>query len=214
MHNIKSLAAEMSTARMLIIKQHVTNICWISYTKWSRKQVKHYQHLLRVPPPPPPPPVNLFQGWNEDIKPYGKDALFWQSFWLSAGRPLNTQLHRVMKRTGNVYYLHIRKNKRMLRKIKEKKLLEACLKNQNGIFTEIKAMRSNAPSFANTIDDNSENIPQYFANKYEKLYNSVNDEDDLRKIKKVIHQRIGYSDIMEVLKITPRIVKEASNKQF
>ena len=72
-------------------------------------------------------------------------------------------------------------------------------------------MGSNTPSFANTIDGNSENIPQYFANKYEKLYNSVNDEDDLRKIKKVIHQRIGYSDIMEVLKITPRIVKDASN---
>ena len=100
----------------------------------------------------------------------------------------------------------------MLDKIKKNKLLEACLKNQNGIFTEIKAMRSNTPSFANTIDGNSENIPQYFANKYEKLYNSVNDEDDLRKIKKVIHQKNKNSDIMEVLKITPRIVKEASNK--
>ena len=73
-------------------------------------------------------------------------------------------------------------------------------------------MRSNTPTFANTIDGNSENIPQYFANKYEKLYNSVNDENDLLKIKKVIDQRIGYSDITEVLKITPRIVKEASNK--
>ena len=149
--------------------------------------------------------------WNEDIEPYRKDALFWHSVWLSAGKPLNTQLHRVMKRTRNVYHLHIQKNKRMLDKIKKNKLLEACLKKQNGIFTEIKAMMSNTPTFANTIDGNSENIPQYFANKYEKLYNSVNDENDLLKIKKVIDQRIGYSD-MEVLKITPRIVKEASNK--
>ena len=100
----------------------------------------------------------------------------------------------------------------MLDKIKKNKLLEACLKNQNGIFTEIKAMMSNTPTFANTIDGNNENIHQYFANKYEKLYNSVNDEDDLLKIKKVIDQRIGYSDITELLKITPRIVKEASNK--
>ena len=90
--------------------------------------------------------------WNIDIEPYRKDALFWHSVWLSAGRPLNTQLHRVMKRTRNVYHLRIRKNKRMLDKIKKNKLLDACLNNQNGIFTEIKAMRKNTPSFANTID--------------------------------------------------------------
>ena len=100
----------------------------------------------------------------------------------------------------------------MLDKIKKNKLLDACLNNQNGIFTEIKAMRKNTPSFANTIDGNRDNIPQYFANKYEKLYNSVNDEGEMQRIKKEIHQRIGHSDIMEVLRITPRIVKEASDK--
>ena len=150
--------------------------------------------------------------WNIDIEPYRKDALFWHSVWLSAGRPLNTQLHRVMKRTRNVYHLHIRKNKRMLDKIKKNKLLDACLNNQNGIFTEIKAMRKNTPCFANTIDGNRDNIPQYFANKYEKLYNSVNDEEEMQRIKKEIHQRIGHSDIMEVMRITPGIVKEASDK--
>ena len=96
--------------------------------------------------------------WNEDIEPYTKDALFWHSIWLSTGRSLNTQLHRLMKRTRNIYHLHIRKNKRMIDKIKKNKLLEACLKKQNGIFTEIKAMRSNTATFANTIDGNSENI--------------------------------------------------------
>ena len=72
----------------------------------------------------------------------------------------------------------------MLDKIKKKKLLDACLNNQNGIFTEIKTMKKNTLSFANTIDGNRENTPQYFANEYEKLYNSVNDEEELRKIKK------------------------------
>ena len=70
----------------------------------------------------------------------------------------------------------------------------------------------NTPSFANTIDGNRDNIPQYFANKYEKLYNSANDEEEMQKIKKEIHQRIGHSDIMEVLRIAPGIMKKASDK--
>ena len=157
-------------------------------------------------------PLKSIPRWNENIEPYRKDALFWHSVWLSAGRPLLTPLHRVMKRTRNVYHLHICKNMRMLDKIKKDKLLDACLNNQNGIFTEIKAMRKNTVSFANTIDGNRENIHQYFANKHEKLYNSVNDEEELRKIKKEIHQRTAHLDIIEVLRITPRIVKEALNK--
>ena len=61
-------------------------------------------------------------------------------------------------------------------------------------------MRSNTPTFANTIDGNSENIPQYFANKYEKLYNSVNDENDLLKIKKSNRPKnriLGYNGSLE-----------------
>ena len=72
-------------------------------------------------------------------------------------------------------------------------------------------MMKNTPSFANTIDGNRDKIPQYFANKYEKLYNSVNDKEEMQRIKKEIHQRTGQSDIMEVLRITPGIVKEASD---
>ena len=93
--------------------------------------------------------------WNEDIEPYKKDALFWHSVWLSAGRPLHTQ---VMKRTRAVYRLQIQKNRRMLDTIKNT-LLDACLNNQNVIFTEIKIIRKNAQSFANTIDSNRDNIP-------------------------------------------------------
>ena len=81
--------------------------------------------------------------WNDDIEPYRKDALIWHSAWLSAGRPLHTLLHRMMKRTRNIYHLYILKNKRMLDKIKNNKLLDACINNQNGIFTELKAMRKN-----------------------------------------------------------------------
>ena len=90
----------------------------------------------------------------------------------------------------------------MLDRIKKDRLLSACLNNKNGIFNEIKAMRKNKPSYSNTIDGNSENII--------KLYNSVDDEDDLSSIKECICNRITKSEVNEVLKITPSLMKEAS----
>ena len=45
------------TVRMRITKQHVTTICWISYTKWSRQHVELYPCLKQVTRP-----INPFQG--------------------------------------------------------------------------------------------------------------------------------------------------------
>ena len=77
--------------------------------------------------------------WKEDIAPYKDNALFWNSVWNSAGKPHNTELHNIMKRTRNLYHFHIRKNKRMLDKIKRNKLLNACLNSENRIFSKIKS---------------------------------------------------------------------------
>ena len=57
-----------------------------------------------------------------------------------------------------------------------------------------------------------ENIAQYFANKYENLYNSVEDSNDLLFVEESISQRIKNTDICEVLKITPMLIKEALKK--
>ncbi len=36
--------------------------------------------------------------WKEDVQPYKDKSIFWHSVWESAGRPLNTELHRIMKK--------------------------------------------------------------------------------------------------------------------
>ena len=99
--------------------------------------------------------------WKQNIEPYRQDALFWHAVWLSAGRPINTELLKVMKRTRNMYHLHIRKNKQVLDNIKGNRyrLLAACLNNQNGIFNEIKTMRRNKQSFPNAIDGKNDPPP-------------------------------------------------------
>ena len=63
--------------------------------------------------------------WNDEIQPLNEKAMFWHAVWQSAGRPINTELHRVMKRTRNIYRLYIRKNRRMVDMFKKNALLNA-----------------------------------------------------------------------------------------
>ena len=49
-------------------------------------------------------------GWNDQVKPYQETAQFWFAVWVSAaGRPVNSQLHNLMKKTRNTYHFMIRK---------------------------------------------------------------------------------------------------------
>ena len=38
-------------------------------------------------------------GWNEEIKPFRDSAYFWHQIWVSCGRPINTEVHNIMKKT-------------------------------------------------------------------------------------------------------------------
>ena len=43
-------------------------------------------------------------GWREEVKPFKDQAYFWHQIWLSCGRPLNNEVHRIMKRSRNRYH--------------------------------------------------------------------------------------------------------------
>ena len=79
--------------------------------------------------------------WESEVEPFKKDAYFWHAVWMSAGRPLNTTLHRIMQRTRNVYHLQIRKCKNMTNILKKNTLLNACVNGKGDIFTEIRKLR-------------------------------------------------------------------------
>ena len=68
---------------------------------------------IQIPKPksvnPNRPAKNTIPKWNEEITPYKEDAYFWHSVWTSARKPLNNNLHMIMKRTRNTYHLKIRK---------------------------------------------------------------------------------------------------------
>ena len=45
-------------------------------------------------------------GWKMEVKPFRDKASFWFRVWKSARRPLNCELHNIMKRTTNIYHFN------------------------------------------------------------------------------------------------------------
>ena len=69
--------------------------------------------------------------------------MFWAAIWKSAGKPLNTTLHQIMKRSRNLYHFQVKKVLKAQNEIKKSTLLN-CLGETNGdtdICSEIKKLR-------------------------------------------------------------------------
>ena len=160
------------------------------------------------------PSATIIPGWNEQVKPFKDTAKFWFSAWLSAGKPQNCELHNIMRRTRNIYHYNVKKCKKAEEQIRKEKLLSAVLDPSSDvdIFKEIKQMRKAKESYANKIDDKTTNIEEHFAGIYENLYNSVDDENNLKDVAKIIESKISEGCAGEVRRVTPDLVREAVKK--
>ena len=72
-------------------------------------------------------------GWKETVKPFRDNANFWHQVWVSFGKPLNTEVHKTMKKTRNLYHYQFNKCKKAEEKIKRNKLLNSCLQEGGGL---------------------------------------------------------------------------------
>ena len=72
------------------------------------------------------------------VQPYQETTKFWYLVWQSAGKPLNTELHRIMKVTRNKYHYQIRRCKRIEDFLRNKKIVENRFDNDLDLFKEIK----------------------------------------------------------------------------
>ena len=152
-------------------------------------------------------------GWIEYVEPYQDNAKFWHSVWISAGRPINTELHKIMKRTRNRFHYQVRKCRRVESYIKNQKIVENCLEGDMDLFNEIKKQRANTNEDDVTIDGAAgDDIPGKFAEVYANLYNSSSDDEKVLNIKNSINNNIGQSDLNEVDKINSLTIKEAIEK--
>ena len=101
----------------------------------------------------------------------------WNSVWISVGKPINTELHRITKKTRNAYHFQIRKNKKLTENLKKNAFLNACISNNGYIFKLIRKERATSASLPSTIDGVSTGIENHFASIYKKLYNSADDDN-------------------------------------
>ena len=105
-------------------------------------------------------------GWKEVVKPFKEEAYFWHQVWKSCGRPLNTVVHQIMKKTRNRYHYEYKKICKSEAKIKGNKLLESCINGESDLFTELKIVRRSKSVVASSMDGVTENLEEHFKNKY------------------------------------------------
>ena len=174
MFHIQSQPARISVVQTEHTCQKLTHL-WKLLWKISPLQ------LIKQSQKTKPKPKNKKElvGWKDYVEPHQDAAKFWFSIWTSAGRPINTVLHSIMKKTRNQFHYQIRKCKRVENFIKNKKLVENCLEGENDIFAEIKRQRGNETEESVTIDGAvGGNIPDKFADVYEELFNRENDREN------------------------------------
>ena len=151
--------------------------------------------------------------WKQYVEPFQDKARFWYSTWKSAGKPLNDELHKIMKMTKNRFHYQVRKCQRVENVIKNRKIVENCLENDMDLFAEIKRQRHNHNEDDVTIDGSAgKEIPGQFAGVYKELYNKCDDDEKIDQMKVNIQGMISQADLIEVDKINSSVIKEAIYK--
>ena len=77
-------------------------------------------------------------GWNNEVKPYREDCIFWHKLWLDAGQPSNGVLYDVKKYTKKQYMYANCRNKRRQDICRKEKMANAISKdNSRDFFKEV-----------------------------------------------------------------------------
>ena len=153
--------------------------------------------------------AKVVPGWSEMVKPFCDEAKFWAAVWSSAGKPINTTLHQIMKRARNQYHYALRRCKMAADKVKKDKLLHSCVNGKNNIFDELhKGVKGCHPSRI----DNNENPAARFAEVYEDLYCSANDSEETESMFAEIETLINTESIDDVELVTPDVIMAVSKE--
>ena len=91
-------------------------------------------------------------------------------------------------------------------------MLHSCLRNDNHIFAEIKKIRKSPQTSSSKIDGITEDIPDYLASRYKKLYNGVDDKANPPKLEGFLDRRICKRIQFHVDQITAEEVKDSALK--
>ena len=142
-------------------------------------------------------------GWNDE--PFREEAMFSHSLWISAGNPINNTLHNIMKKTRNVYHYQIRK-----KCCRRDKLLNAYINGEGDIFHELKKLRMVSRTVSKPMDGDKKDVSEHFANVYERIYNSVDNKEEMSIMYSRVNKSIYTTSLSDVDLFTNDIVREAT----
>lgn len=160
-------------------------------------------------------PHKILPGWTDYVSPFKDRSIFWKSIWVSAGRPLDNDLHRIMKATRNKYHYAVRKIQRLEKEIRKSKFLQSCLEGDiSDIFSEIKRVRNKHSTHSRIVDGYSTElgITDNFKRLYADIYNVHADFDDLDQVFLENNNEIGPSDLDVLSLVDPELVTKIINK--
>ena len=103
----------------------------------------------------------------------------------------------------------------MYDQIRRNQLLNCCLNGDGNIFEEVRKSRKCGSSHVSSIDNVTEDIPSHFANLYENLYNSVNDDESLIEVEQKVSAGINSTSIESIESIdcvTEQVMTDACMK--
>ena len=136
----------------------------------------------------------VIAGCNEHVKPYREALIFWHNAWKDCGFPRNTVIANVMSRSRSQYHIAVRFVKRNQNNVKQESMATALLGNKNRDFwKEVGKVTQNNTMLPNMVDEvtGGENIYKFFATKYDDLYNSLANEENMASLLQNIHSKVG-----------------------
>lgn len=148
-------------------------------------------------------------GWNQYVRPFREDSLFWHSVWVSAGRPNNTVLHQIMKSTRAKYHFAIKTIRKLENEMRKDKMLQDSLNGEiNNILKHIKKSRKSQKGPPNNIDGvvGNDNISSHFGNIYKDIYNRHDSTNELKGIFSEINREIRQTDCLFLNKISIEMI--------
>ena len=156
-------------------------------------------------------------GWNEHVKEHADRAKFWHYIWKENGRKRQGFIADIRRKTRARYHLAIRKVKKEQTRIRNVRMAEAIVNNNDReLWKEVKIMSSICDKLPNAMDGctDIEDIANIFGEKYKHLYNSVGYQtEELQRLINNTEQHIdsSFSRNNQLPNITVKEVKDAIN---
>ena len=119
-------------------------------------------------------------GWNDFVKPYKDQSIFWNELWVSDGKPPSGELFDHRKFARYKYHWAIKQVKKNKDKIILNKTAQQLTnKSYRDFWKTIKKLKGNEKIIAKVIDDKNTDatIAEHFRSIYSSLYNSVEDSN-------------------------------------